>query len=157
MTEKWTTDALLVAFIKGVDERKLKAGDEKEEAKFRRNAARLARKILKEPPEVRARALSAIKQGYLKMIEGILVITPTITAVIQTLSGEDLGTKIDTLGTKMDRMIGLQEEMIELQREGQKELGAKIDNLGKELSSVLHEILRELRVRNMITAPDSKH
>jgi hypothetical protein len=144
MTDKWTAEALLAAFMKGVDERKLKAGDEKEEAKFRRNAARIARKILKEPPEVRARAVNAIKQGFLKLIETIPVITPTITAVIQTLSGEDLGAKIDTLGTKIDT-LGTKID------KGFSELGTKMDTIGttlRDMGDTLHEILIELRNRN---------
>jgi hypothetical protein len=144
MADKWTAEALLAAFMKGIDERKLKAGDKKEEAKFRRNAARVARKILREPPEVRARAVNAIKQGFLKLIETIPVITPTITAVFQTISGEDLGSKMDRL--------------IELQDKTRDELGSKIDNLGtkmdkvdstlREMGDTLHEILIELRNQN---------
>lgn len=111
-------DEFLRLMLEGVDVEALAAGDSRELDKFKVNMLKVGRMIYSKPPAERARWFSALRAGSLQLIAQIPVITPMLTAILESATGEDLGSKIDALGrelgSKMDQMLSLQRETINL-------------------------------------------
>jgi hypothetical protein len=120
----WSIEYIIRKLLDGVDRSKLALEDEREFRKFRKNMAKLISNLLKEPPERKQMGVNAIKAGAFQIIASIPVVTPIITAMLQVVSGEDLGSKID----------GLRDY-----------LGNKLDRIAKELHEDHIQILNELR------------
>lgn len=113
-------DEFLRLMLEGVDVEALAAGDSRELDKFKVNMLKVGRMIYSKPPAERARWFSALRAGSLQLIAQIPVITPMLTAILESATGEDLGSKIDALG---------------------RDLGGKIDAVGRELGSKMDQML----------------
>lgn len=116
MKKWWNYSNLLKRAIKGVNIEKINLNDEKELKKFRENIAEIMKDIFSQPPDIKNKAIQAIKVGVFELMSQIPVITPVITAMLQTITSEDLSSKIDNLskelGSKMDENIKLSKKIL---------------------------------------------
>ncbi|MFA4030363.1 MAG: hypothetical protein GDYSWBUE_002056 [Candidatus Fervidibacterota bacterium] len=125
-------DEFLRLVLEGVDVEALAAGDNRELERFKANMLRVGRMIYSKPPAERARWFSALRAGSLQLIAQIPIITPMLTAILESATGEDLGSKIDALGSKIDALGGKIDAL------GSKvdALGGKIDALGSKVDAL---------------------
>ena len=130
---EWTYDNFIREAMKGTDEEKLSLGEEREIKKFRVNLSKLMRQIQEEPPERKIKAVKVIKAAAFSLMAQAPVITPVITAMLQVVTGEDLGGKIDGLSAKMDTLS----EKMDTLSEKMDALGDKIDILGSKMDRML--------------------
>lgn len=121
---KWTYEKIMEILIGGLDQEKLKENDEEELSKFRQNLASFMIKLFEEEPKSKESAIRVIKAGIFSLIAQIPVVTPIITAMLQVITGDDLGTRMDegfrTLSSKID-------EGFKRMDEGFRTLGSKMD------------------------------
>jgi len=122
---EWTYDNFIREAMKGTDEEKLSLGEEREIKKFRVNLSKLMRQIQEEPPERKIKAVKVIKAAAFSLMAQAPVITPVITAMLQVVTGEDLGGKIDGLSAKMDTLS----EKIDA-------LGSKMDTFSEKMDTL---------------------
>ena len=113
----WEQQKVVERATEGVDVKKANEGDAEEQRKFRENITKIMLELFQLSSPQKRKALEALKGGAFSLMSQIPVITPVITAMLQTITTDDLGERMDRgfreLGEKMDR--------------GFRELGEKMD------------------------------
>ncbi|MDW8025273.1 MAG: hypothetical protein RMK18_05325, partial [Armatimonadota bacterium] len=138
-------DEFLSLMLEGVDVEALAAGDTRELEKFKVNMVKVGRMIYSKPLAERARWFSALRAGSLQLIAQIPVITPMLTAILESATGEDLGSKIDALGRDLgDKIDTLGRNLGDKIDTLGRDLGDKIDALGRDLGDKIDTLGRDL-------------
>jgi hypothetical protein len=119
---EWNIYNLRKEILKGLNEELLYKEDPVQIQQFRENIAKVIEMYIEEPPEIRTKAQRVVKASAFTLLAKIPVITPIITAMLQVITGDDIGAKLDnlaykmdSLGYKMDKMLSLQEKTLSLQ------------------------------------------
>ena len=108
--------------LKGIDKEKLSLEDKNELRKFRENLSVYMQKVFAENGEDKKKIVKAMRAGSFALIAQIPVVTPVITAVLEIITSEDLG-------EKMDIMIDLQKQTVELQKQTIQSIDTKFDTM----------------------------
>ncbi len=142
MKNEKSDNNLLKEIMKGINEDAINAGDEREIKKFRINISKILMEMLKQKGEEKKKMIESLKASAFALLAQIPIITPVVTALLQTITSEDLGNKIDilgkdlgskmdTLGGKMDTLGSKMDKLLELQIRAEK----KAEERHKELMS----------------------
>ena len=139
----WEQQKVVERAIDGVDVKKANEGDAEEQRKFRENIAGIMRELFRLSPPQKRKALQALKEGAFSLMSEIPVITPVITAMLQTITTDDLGEKMDRgfreLGEKMDEGFKKMDEQAEKRHREVMEGFKKMDETLKLIARLIVE------------------
>ena len=142
----WEQQKVVERATEGVDVKKANEGDAEEQRKFRENIAGIMRELFRLSPPQKRKALQALKEGAFSLMSEIPVITPVITAMLQTITTDDLGEKMDKgfreLGEKMDEGFKKMDEQAERRHREVMEWFKKIDEQAERRHKEVMETMK---------------
>jgi hypothetical protein len=131
----------------GIDLALLEAEDKKQQRIFRKNVWKLVNKILTEPkPSLRKKLIRGMKSAFFEALSNFPIITPIVTAALQTITSEDINDRLDKLIVFSKQTIDLQKETIDLQKENLQK-SDEIIRISKEIIRLSKEIIKILNER----------